>query len=106
MFNFFGVIIMPVYSYKCNTCGKTFDYKQSIKAESLDKCPESVCESEIKGQGEVHRVISKNIGLVFNGSGFYITDYAHGKSSPAKSTVKSSNDKSKECSGPSCACAG
>lgn len=68
---------MPVYDYKCSKCGKVFEYKQSINDEPLKKCPESVCECSEKGQGNVSRVFSKNIGLVFKGSGFYLTDYAN-----------------------------
>ncbi len=66
---------MPIYEYKCNTCGTTFDYKQSMSDAALTKCPEEVCTSDDKGSGSVHRVMSKNIGLVFKGSGFYLTDY-------------------------------
>lgn len=66
---------MPIYEYKCNTCGITFDYKQSMSESALTKCPEEVCKSAEKGSGSVHRVMSKNIGLVFKGSGFYLTDY-------------------------------
>ncbi|MDQ1265084.1 MAG: hypothetical protein QG635_234 [Bacteroidota bacterium] len=68
---------MPVYLYKCNTCGKEFNYTQKISDEALDHCPEEVCECKEKGKGEVIRKISKNIGFVFNGSGFYLTDYVH-----------------------------
>lgn len=56
---------MPIYEYKCNKCGK-FEKKQRITEEPLTKCPSC--------QGEVHRVISKNIGVVFKGGGFYCTD--------------------------------
>lgn len=68
---------MPIYEYRCKTCGKNFEYNQRITEAALTKCPKEICESECKGEGEVMRVISKNIGLVFNGSGFYLTDYVH-----------------------------
>lgn len=68
---------MPVYDYKCLTCGKEFEYQQRITDNALVHCPSEVCEQEIKGQGKVERLISKNIGLVFKGSGFYLTDYVH-----------------------------
>ncbi len=77
---------MPVYEYKCKTCGKEFEISQKITDEPLTHCPEGVCECEIKGQGEVFRKISKGIGLVFNGKGFYLTDYAHKNGSMAHSS--------------------
>lgn len=56
---------MPIYDYKCENCGK-FDKMQKISDEPLQICP--VCG------GKVQRVISKNVGIVFKGSGFYCTD--------------------------------
>lgn len=68
---------MPIYEYKCKTCGREFEYTQRITEATLTKCPSEICENEHKGEGVLFRKISKNIGLVFNGSGFYITDYVH-----------------------------
>ena len=98
---------MPVYEYRCKTCGKEFEYFQKITAEPLEKCPNEMCECEHKGEGIVERKISKNIGLVFNGKGFYLTDYVHkhsdysngktktnGNGSPAK--TNSNGDSKKE----------
>ena len=82
---------MPLYEYKCLTCGKTFEIKQSIKDKALTICPEEICQNELKGQGIVERQISKNIGLVFNGSGFYVTDYVHHSKKSEKSTTSSSD---------------
>lgn len=68
---------MPVYEYKCEQCGKVFEYQQKITDEPLQFCPIEICESEKqKGKGRVHRLISRGVGLVFKGNGFYITDYA------------------------------
>ena len=72
---------MPVYDYKCNKCGKVFEYQQRISEDALTKCPEEICDQEVKCTGNVERIISKNIGLVFKGSGFYLTDYANKKTS-------------------------
>lgn len=66
---------MPIYEYQCRKCGKIFDVLQSMSAEPLTHCPEEQCEQEEKAQGEVFRKISGGSGLVFNGSGFYLTDY-------------------------------
>ena len=71
---------MPMYLYKCRTCGKEFNYEQKITDDSFTKCPKEVCTAECKGEGDVYRKISKNVGLVFNGSGFYLTDYKNKKS--------------------------
>lgn len=79
---------MALYDYKCNTCGKTFEYRQSMKDDALALCPESICECDEKGKGQVQRVISSNVGLVFKGSGFYLTDYKNNNSD------NSSNEKS------------
>lgn len=66
---------MPHYDYLCRTCGKTFEFFQSITSDALTHCPEAVCEQHTKGVGIVERRISKGAGLIFNGSGFYLTDY-------------------------------
>jgi putative FmdB family regulatory protein len=79
---------MPIYDYKCNTCGTTFEYKQKISEDAITHCPVEICTAEVKGLGEVSRVFSKNIGLVFKGSGFYLTDYAGKKSSGGETVEK------------------
>lgn len=74
---------MPIYVYKCEESGNTFEINQSIKAEALTNCTMTNCSCS--GNGKVHRVISKNVGVVFNGSGFHATDYAKKPKAP-KST--------------------
>ncbi len=83
---------MPTYDYQCRTCGKTFEWFQSMSAEKLTTCPVEVCEQEAKGEGFVERKIGKGAGLIFNGSGFYLTDYT--KTSNTASSSKSSSDSS------------
>jgi putative FmdB family regulatory protein len=58
---------MPTYEYACRDCGHTFEKFQSITADPVITCP--VCS------GRVDRVIGTGGGLIFKGSGFYITDY-------------------------------
>jgi putative FmdB family regulatory protein len=58
---------MPTYEYECQKCGHRFEEFQSMKDEPLKKCP--VCK------GKVKRLIGAGAGLLFKGSGFYITDY-------------------------------
>lgn len=85
---------MPTYDYVCKTCGKPFEYFQSIKADKLTLCPLEVCEEELKGEGEVERKIGAGAGLIFNGDGFYLTDYA--RSGKTKSPASGSKDKQKQ----------
>lgn len=56
---------MPIYLYECDSCGVRFERLQRMSAEPLTQCPE--CD------GDVHRVIQP-VGIIFKGSGFYITD--------------------------------
>jgi putative FmdB family regulatory protein len=56
---------MPVYVYQCDTCGLTFERRQRMSDVPLVDCPE--CD------GHVHRIIQP-VGVVFKGSGFYVTD--------------------------------
>lgn len=76
---------MPTYDYQCSTCGAVFEYFQPMSSQPLAKCPESLCLGKAKGEGEVTRKIGGGAGLIFNGSGFYLTDYAK-KGSGAQST--------------------
>jgi putative FmdB family regulatory protein len=91
---------MPVYDYKCNTCGKIFEYKQSMADDALSSCPTNICESETKGLGQVQRIMSKNIGLVFKGTGFYLTDYT--KKGSDKSESSNSSQTTTKCASGAC----
>jgi putative FmdB family regulatory protein len=71
---------MPTYVYACDTCGKQFEKFQSFKDEPLTTCP---CGQE----GKVRRVIQP-AGIVFKGSGWYITD-SRGSSSAVAGTPES-----------------
>ncbi len=66
---------MPTYEYKCSSCGYVFEEFQSIKDAPLSKCP--------KCNGQVQRLIGPGAGLIFKGSGFYLTDYKKSNTSPA-----------------------
>src|SRR5688572_33474613 len=59
---------MPTYEYACPKCGNTFELVQSMRDEPLKKCP------KCKKTG-VKRLVGGGAGLIFKGSGFYITDY-------------------------------
>jgi putative FmdB family regulatory protein len=60
---------MPHYDYVCESCEKQFEVFQSMNDKRLTKCPEKGCK------GKVRRLLGTGAGLVFKGSGFYITDY-------------------------------
>jgi putative FmdB family regulatory protein len=57
---------MPTYEYECQKCGR-FELFQSIKDEPIKRCP--------KCKGKVKRLIGTGAGIIFKGSGFYLTDY-------------------------------
>ena len=58
---------MPTYEYECTACEHSFEAYQSITAKPMRKCP--AC-----GQRKVIRLIGAGGGVIFKGSGFYITD--------------------------------
>lgn len=66
---------MPTYHYVCSKCGHEFEYFQSMKDEALVTCPKDRCGRKPWGKGRVQRQLSGGAGLIFKGSGFYITDY-------------------------------
>lgn len=66
---------MPTYDYICEKCGLQFEKFQSMKDARLTTCPKEVCGQKRWGKGKVRRVLGTGAGLIFKGSGFYITDY-------------------------------
>ena len=78
---------MPLYEYQCGTCGVRFERRQHINDEPVKICPEC--------GGEVHRLIQP-VGIIFKGSGFYVTDNrAKSSTSGTGSTKKPSKTSSK-----------
>jgi putative FmdB family regulatory protein len=59
---------MPTYEYECKTCGHTFEVFQSMSDEPVKVCPE--CGKATR------RLINGGSGIIFKGSGFYVTDKA------------------------------
>src|SRR5271154_4671360 len=66
---------MPTYEYACEKCGHEFETLRSIAAKPLRVCPKDLCAQKKWGRGKVTKKISTGGGLLFKGSGFYITDY-------------------------------
>ena len=62
---------MPTYDYECQDCHERFEIFQSITEEPIKNC--------INCNGKIKRLISGGSGLIFKGSGFYITDYKNKK---------------------------
>ena len=58
---------MPTYVYQCRKCGHRFELFHSIKDDKPKRCP--------RCRGRCDRVPSAGAGILFKGSGFYITDY-------------------------------
>jgi len=73
---------MPTYEYECKSCSHTFEAFQSMNDAPLKDCPK--CGSEVR------RLIFGGAGVIFKGSGFYVTD--KGKNTTGTG-VKSSTDK-------------
>jgi putative FmdB family regulatory protein len=59
---------MPTYEYACQKCGHEFEQFQSMRDEPLKKCPK--CKKQ-----SLKRLVGGGAGLIFKGTGFYITDY-------------------------------
>ena len=81
---------MPTYEYKCLDCGIQFDRFQSITEDPIQECPEC--------SGQTKRLIGAGAGLIFKGSGFYITDY---RSEGYKESAKKDKDSSSSGDGDS-----
>jgi putative FmdB family regulatory protein len=72
---------MPTYEYACPKCGHQFEQFQSMRDEPLSKCPK--CK-----KAGLKRLVGGGAGLIFKGTGFYITDYKNkggGKGGESKS---------------------
>ncbi len=81
---------MPIYSYKCDSCGKVFKKLQSINAEPLSKCEEC--------GGVLVKQIGR-VGIKFSGSGYYVTDSKKSSiqtSVPEKTAAPSEKKETKE----------
>lgn len=80
---------MPLYEYQCRPHSHRFEVRHGINEQPITSCPEC--------GGEVRRVIHP-VGVVFKGSGFYVTDSRKSseKAPAKKSETKSSESKSSE----------
>ena len=91
---------MPTYEYQCEKCHKTFEMYQSMKDDALTTCPKEHCQRKTWAKGKVKRLLGTGAGLIFKGSGFYITDYrSEGYKAAAKSESKAGESKPTESKG-------
>ncbi|MEK7467760.1 MAG: FmdB family zinc ribbon protein [Planctomycetota bacterium] len=101
---------MPTYDYSCRKCGHAYEVFEAISASTRKACPKC-------GRRTAHRMIGAGAGLLFKGSGFYITDYKNAGARPAaeappsksKTAAEAAPAKSESCAGgkapKDCACA-
>ena len=76
---------MPTYEYRCRACGHAFERMHPMADPPVRTCPKC-------SKPRVERLISSGGGLLFKGSGFYITDY---RSQGYKDRAKADSDAAK-----------
>ncbi len=80
---------MPTYEYACPDCGHEFEAFHAMSAAPVKLCPKC-------GKKKVKRLMSAGSGLIFKGSGFYITDY---RSEGYKQAAKKESEAAKPTAG-------
>ncbi len=73
---------MPTYEYECTKCRRHFERHQRITDAPIQTCPEC--------GGQVRRVFYP-VGVIFKGSGFYVTDNRRGSNGTTRSSRKDSS---------------
>lgn len=81
---------MPLYEYKCDACGATFELIQKFSDPPADTCQKC-------GKGPVQKLVSSP-AFQFKGSGWYITDYARKSGDSGGSKAGASSEKSADSS--------
>jgi putative FmdB family regulatory protein len=83
---------MPIYTYRCESCGVQFERHQSFTDEPLKRCPEC-------NKNSLRKVLTP-AGIVFKGSGWYATDHKSpsGLNRPLKTEGKESSTTSASAS--------
>ena len=76
---------MPIYGYRCSSCGHQFEVYQKMSDDPVQTCP--------KCEGKVSRILYPT-GVVFKGSGYYSTDYKGSSAASSSSSNGSSSDSS------------
>ena len=81
---------MPTYSYECQSCNVRLNIFQKMSDSALEDCDSCGKKNVLK------RIISGGTGMVFKGSGFYLTDYTQYGKKPKKATDKNKTKKNKD----------
>ncbi len=76
---------MPLYEYRCENCGRTFELIQKFSDPPAEHCPNC-------GKGPVRKLLSSP-AIQFKGTGWYVTDYAKKDSVRAGKTERNTPDK-------------
>jgi putative FmdB family regulatory protein len=90
---------MPIYAYRCTSCGFEKDHLQKLSDPVLVTCPEC-CQDTYKKQ------VTAALGFQLKGSGWYATDFKTNNHSPAKTETPHVHSSSCECCPGAKACAG
>jgi len=85
---------MPTYQYQCKNCGFELEELQSMKEPPLVHCPNCKTDS-------LARIMSSGSGLIFKGSGFYLTDYKKSDGAKEQKSAKKEEKKSESSTPPS-----
>ena len=86
---------MPIYAYKCESCGHSKDVLQKISDEPLTVCPQC-------GQARFNKQVTA-AGFQLKGSGWYVTDFRGGSSAPASDAGGSADSKGASAPAPATA---
>ena len=78
---------MPTYEYECKSCSHKFEILQNMSDPPVKICP--------KCGKSVRRLIAGGAGIIFKGSGFYVTDSKKGSSLSGSSTKKTETTETK-----------
>ena len=78
---------MPIYEYRCTACQHTFEVMQKFSDRPVKKCPQC--------KGKVEKLLSAP-GLLFKGSGWYVTDYARASKEGGKKESEPSGESKTE----------
>ncbi|MDP6957371.1 MAG: zinc ribbon domain-containing protein [Planctomycetota bacterium] len=84
---------MPTYDYECDKCGHVFEVFEKPSQKRIKNCPE--CK-----KGKAKRLLGAGGGIIFKGSGFYITDSKgnSGEPQPSKKEKKTARKEKKDSS--------
>jgi putative FmdB family regulatory protein len=82
---------MPTYEYACTACAHEWEFEQSIRAEPLTECPE--CHGQT-----ARRQISRGVGFILKGSGWYSDLYSSPSNKKADDSTSSGDSKKTESS--------